>query len=80
MEETEIELKISYFDIMLNYWLSQKLKLLRYGKFNHLTIILTYTIVENSQFFTFFENQKAYYIFEWSIALANSIIYVLIFF
>ena len=37
MEETMIELKISCFDTMLNYRLSQKLKLLEYGKFNHLT-------------------------------------------
>ena len=39
MEEIMIELKISYLDIMLNYLLSQKFKLLRYGKFNHLTNI-----------------------------------------
>ena len=37
MEETMIELKISCFDTMLNYRLSQKFKLLGYGKFNHLT-------------------------------------------
>jgi hypothetical protein len=29
------------FDTMLNYQLSQKLKLIRRGKFNHLTITLT---------------------------------------
>ena len=34
-----IELKISCFDTMLNYRLSQKVKLLGYGKFNHLTNI-----------------------------------------
>ena len=32
-----IELKISCFDIMLNFRLFQKVKLLGYGKFNHLT-------------------------------------------
>ena len=37
MEETGIELRTSCFDTMLNYRLSQKLKLLEYGKFNHLT-------------------------------------------
>ena len=37
MEETGIELRTSYFDTMLNYRLSQKLKLLEYDKFNHLT-------------------------------------------
>ena len=31
-------------DIMLNYQLSQKLKLIRRGKFNHLTITLTKVI------------------------------------
>ena len=36
-----IELKISYYDTMLNYRLSQKLKLLGNGEFNHLTISLT---------------------------------------
>jgi len=36
-----IELKIFYSDIMLNYQLSQKLKLSGNGEFNHLTIILT---------------------------------------
>ena len=37
VEETMIEPKISCSDIMLNYRLSQKFKLLGYGKFNHLT-------------------------------------------
>ena len=32
-----IELKISCFNTMLNYRFSQKLKLLGYNKFNHLT-------------------------------------------
>ena len=39
--KTGIELRISCFDTMLNYRLSQKLKLLGNGEFNHLTIILT---------------------------------------
>ena len=37
VEETGIDLRISCSDIMLNYQLSQKFKLLEYGKFNHLT-------------------------------------------
>ena len=37
----EIELRISCFDIMLNYKLSQKFKLLGNGEFNRLTISLT---------------------------------------
>ena len=37
MEESGIKLRTSYSDTMLNYRLSQKLKLLEYGKFNHLT-------------------------------------------
>ena len=36
-----IDLRISYSDTMLNYQLSQKLKLLRNDEFNHLTINLT---------------------------------------
>ena len=36
-----IEFRIFCFDTMLNYWLSQKLKLLGNGEFNHLTISLT---------------------------------------
>ena len=36
-----IELRIPCSDTMLNYWLSQKLKLLGNGEFNHLTISLT---------------------------------------
>ena len=36
-----IELRISYFDTMLNYRLSQKVKLLGNDEFNHLTINLT---------------------------------------
>ena len=39
--KTGIELRISYSNTMLNYRLSQKLKLLGNGEFNHLTIILT---------------------------------------
>ena len=37
VEETNFELRTSYFDTMLNYHLSQKFKLLGYGKFNQLT-------------------------------------------
>ena len=37
VEETRIKLKTFRSDIMLNYQLSQKFKLLGYGKFNHLT-------------------------------------------
>ena len=37
----EIELRISCSDTMLDYRLSQKLKLLGNGEFNHLTISLT---------------------------------------
>jgi len=36
VEKTGIELRTSCSDTMLNYQLSQKLKLLGYGKFNHL--------------------------------------------
>ena len=36
-----IELRISCSDIMLNYKLSQKFKLLENGEFNYLTISLT---------------------------------------
>ena len=39
--KTGIELKISYSDTMLNYQLSQKVKLSTNGEFNHLIIILT---------------------------------------
>ena len=45
--KTGIELGISYSDIVLNYQLSQKLKLLGNGKFNHLTISLTQTNQSN---------------------------------
>ena len=38
--KVRIELMISCFDIMLNYRLSQKLKLLGNGEFNHLNLIL----------------------------------------
>ena len=38
VEETRIKLRTSYSDIMLNYQLFQKVKLLGYGKFNYLTI------------------------------------------
>ena len=37
------ELGITCSDTMRNYRLSQKLKLLGYGEFNHLTNILTHT-------------------------------------
>ena len=37
MKETRIEFRILCSDTMLNYRLSQKIKLLRYEKFNHLT-------------------------------------------
>ena len=40
-----IELRTSYFDIMINCQMSQKLKLLGNGVFNHLTIILTISIL-----------------------------------
>ena len=51
--ETRIKPRISCSDTMIKLRFSQKLKLLRYGKFNHLTIILivTYSInpeTENS--------------------------------
>ena len=39
--KAEVKLGISYSDTMLNYRLSQKLKLLGNGKFNHSTISLT---------------------------------------
>ena len=42
--EPGIELRISCSNIMLNYRLSQKLKLLGNDEFNHLTINLTYAI------------------------------------
>ena len=44
MEKTRIELRILCSDTMLNYRLSQKLKLSRNDEFNHLTIILTSTL------------------------------------
>ena len=37
--ETRIKLRTSYFDIMINYQLSQKLKLLGNFELNHLIII-----------------------------------------
>ena len=37
VKETWIEFRTSWFDIMLNYRLSQKFKLLEYDKFNYLT-------------------------------------------
>ena len=44
MEEREIELRTPYSDTILNYQLSQKLKILGCGKFNHLNAyFLTYT-------------------------------------
>ena len=46
-----IELKIFYSDTILNYRLSQKLKLLGDGEFNHLTISLT--ILIEGAFLTF---------------------------
>jgi hypothetical protein len=39
--ELEFKLGIIYSDTMRNYRFSQKLKLLGYGEFNHLTNILT---------------------------------------
>ena len=36
VKETKIEFRIFCSNIMLNYQMSQNLKLLRYGKFNHL--------------------------------------------
>ena len=39
--ESSFELGITCSDTMKNYRLSQKLKLLGYGEFNHLTNILT---------------------------------------
>ena len=36
VKEIEIEFRIFCSNIMLNYQMSQNLKLLRYGKFNHL--------------------------------------------
>ena len=39
--ESGFELRITCSDIMRNYQLSKKLKLLGYGEFNHLTNILT---------------------------------------
>ena len=36
VKETEIKFRIFCSNIMLNYQMSQNLKLLRYGKFNHL--------------------------------------------
>ena len=41
MEKTRIKLRTSCSNTMLNYQLSQKLKLLGNGEFNHLTISLT---------------------------------------
>ena len=51
--ETRIKFRISYSDIMIKYRFPQKVKLLGYGEFNHLTIILTVTYginpkIENS--------------------------------
>jgi hypothetical protein len=43
--ETECELRITPSDIMINYYLSQKLKLLGNDAFKHLTIILTIIII-----------------------------------
>ena len=39
--KTGFELKTNNFDTLINYQLSQKLKLLGNDEFNHLTIILT---------------------------------------
>ena len=50
--ETGFKLRTSYSDNIINYRLSQKLKLLGNSEFNHLTIILTPTtrkLSENSQ-------------------------------
>ena len=43
VEETEIELRTFYSDTMLNYWLFQKFKLLKYDKFNNFNNILLTT-------------------------------------
>ena len=50
-----IELRISCSDIMLNYWLFQKLKLLENGEFNHL--IISPTGLSKSSKFNFGGNQ-----------------------
>ena len=47
--KTEIELRISCFDTMLNYWLSQKFKFLGNGEFNHLTINLIQKLHKNTK-------------------------------
>jgi hypothetical protein len=47
--ETRFELKITYSDTLINYQLSQNLKLLGNNEFNHLTIILTAVNSEKSK-------------------------------
>ena len=49
--KTEIKLKISYSNILLNYQFFQKFKILRNGKFNHFAIILTIKIEEAMNLF-----------------------------
>ena len=45
----KIELKTSYFDTILNYWLSQNFKFLGNGEFNHLTINLIRKLHKNTK-------------------------------
>jgi hypothetical protein len=45
--ESRSELKTFGFDTILNYHLSQKLKLIERGKFNHLINTLTLSIIDN---------------------------------
>ena len=54
VEETGIKLRTSYSDTMLNYRLSKKFKLLRYGKFNYLTTYFYHTNIEILYFFYYF--------------------------
>jgi hypothetical protein len=48
MTKSRFELKIFRSDTMLNHHLSQKLKLIGRGKFNHLINTLTYTLYIHS--------------------------------
>jgi hypothetical protein len=43
--ESGFEFGITCYDTMINYQLSQKLELLKNGEFNHLTNIITSTIL-----------------------------------
>ena len=51
--ETEFEFMTTCSDTMINYWLSQKLKLLGKSEFKHLTIILT-QLIANFRFIATF--------------------------